>query len=84
MLDISVGFGAVNGFQLQSVPLQFFTGAIGHIAQQGGLRERPGIIEIAGRGAAILDGFDPFLMVANLVLDVRFGLFEIDESRFWQ
>ena len=76
MLDELVGLRAVRGLHRREVPFQLLADAIGDVAEQRGFRERPGVVETAGRGAAGLDRFDPFTVMPDGILDERLGLHE--------
>src|SRR5207247_6503310 len=68
MVDVSVSCGTICRFQMFPVPFQHVANTIGDVAKQSGLREWPGIFERAGGRAARLAGLNPFLVMANPIL----------------
>ena len=73
MLDVLIGFGAMDGLESGSVPIEFFADAISDIAEEGGFGEGARVIEAAGGLAAGFASFDPFFVMANGLGNVRFG-----------
>src|SRR3954452_23652905 len=69
MLEILVGLRTVAGLEIFCVPIQFFSDAVGDIAEQGGFGERAGVVETAGGRAVGLAGLDPFIVVTDGFLD---------------
>src|SRR5437879_5867278 len=53
--------------------------AVGDVAEEDGLAQAAAVIEVAGGGAAVADGVEPFAMMADRARDGRLGRLEIAE-----
>src|SRR4026209_2852803 len=84
MLDVLVSFGSVFGTEPFGVPIQFLADAIGDITEKSSFRERTGVIEIARGRPTGFARLDPFQVMADRVLDKRFGTHETVEVLFGQ
>ena len=75
VLDKFFGFGGVGGFEFFGVPLDFFSGTEGDVAEERGFGERAGVVEAAGGFAAGFTGLGPFFVMADGVwnLHAEFG-----------
>src|SRR5207302_842022 len=70
------------GVKLLGVPRKSLADPIGHITKQYSLRESAGVIEIARGRAAGLAGFHPLFVMADRILDERFGRLEVGKFLF--
>ena len=67
------GFRVAGEFHFSVLPLEGRAGAVGDIAKQHDLGQRPGVVEIAGCAAAGLDGVNPFPVMAKRAGDAGRG-----------
>ena len=73
MLHEFGGFRVAGEFHFPVIPLEGSAGAVGDVAKQHHLGQRPGVVEVAGRVAAGLDGVNPFPVMAKRTGDARLG-----------
>ena len=67
------GFGAVRRREALRVPFELPTGLIGSGAQQDGLSQGAGVVEVAGGRTVRLAGQQPFLLVTDRLGDRGIG-----------
>ena len=84
ILHVFGGFRVPGEFHLRVLPLKGRAGAVGDVAEQHHFGKRPGIVEIAGRGAAGLDGVNPFPVMAKRAGDAGLGPLVMLEILFRQ
>ena len=78
------GFGAVRRREALRVPFELPTGLIGSGAQQDGLSQGAGVVEVAGGRTVRLAGQQPFLLVTDRLGDRGIGRGEGGELFPWQ
>src|SRR5437764_894786 len=84
MVNVSVSRRATCRFQMFPVPFQHVANTIGDVAKESGLCKWPGIVERASGTAAGLAGLNPFLVMANRILEKWGGRHEIGKVLFGQ
>src|SRR5688572_3473554 len=84
LVDKRLCFGSVRDLQVRGVPFDSAAGTVGNRTEKNRFGQRAGVVEIAGRGAARLDRFDPFAVMADRLRNYRLGPLEASEFFLWQ